>query len=397
MRLIHACCWLLPALIAAQAAAATPASRPVPLAERLGVCHVAGKYNFTKGDFLNEGADLVLAAGLKVIKVYMSNPAGDYAFDKDWPKFKHLTEMARHPRYQELFKKPFKAFVLTTFCPAEGLANRWRKDSSPEFLAEVRAEYYELTKYLLKTYKGSGKTFVFQNWEGDWALRGCFSADPKDDPSPEVIVNMTRWMNARQDGVDKARAEVKAPGVFVYNALEANLVAIAMQDRPSVVNDVFPQTHCDLYSYSAYDTIGVAAGDPAKGRELFLKALEHMAAKAPNSPAFGERNIYVGEFGWPEVASEQDKEASAAKSVSVLRMTVEAGTEWGCPYLLFWQAYDNEVRSKQGRPTNADCRGFYLVRPDGTSGPAWDYFTQLIHGKRISPPAWARGKPTAGR
>ena len=49
----------------------------------------------------------------------------------------------------------------------------------------------------------------------------------------------------------------------VFHAAEVNLVDIAMQGRPSVTNDVLPHTHCDLYSYSAYDIIHYARNDPA--------------------------------------------------------------------------------------------------------------------------------------
>ena len=74
------------------------------------------------------------------------------------------------------------------------------------------------------------------------------------------------------------------------------------------------------------------------------------AAKAPDSPDFGSRNVYVGEFGWPQVASEKDPQASTDKSMRVVRMTTENALEWGCPYVVYWQVYDNESRAGSRRP-----------------------------------------------
>jgi hypothetical protein len=63
------------------------------------------------------------------------------------------------------------------------------------------------------SYAGSGKTFVLQNWEGDWGIRP--TTDPKLVPTPTAINGMIRWLNARQDGVERARRDVPAPGVQV--------------------------------------------------------------------------------------------------------------------------------------------------------------------------------------
>lgn len=358
-----------------------PVTSPA-LADRLGCAHANGAYSFTRGDYLNEGADCILKTGMRVIKVYLHNPAGMYRFNSEWPKFGSLVEMARHPHYRKLFGKPFTTFVLTTFAVAPGSDGRWRDGFTDEQYADEKRQFYELAKYLLETYRGVSKTFVLQNWEGDWALRNGTRTDPESDPEPPVIANMIRWMDARQEGVEQARREVRASRAKVYHACEVNLVALAMQGRPTVTNDVLPKTRCDLYSYSAYDTIGVAADDPIKGRELFRKALEYLAAKAPDSPAFGAKNVYVGEFGWPEVRSDQDPHASTEKSLQVIRMTVEVAADWGCPYIIYWQVYDNESRAKSRRPTNADVRGFYLIRPDGTPAAARDYFMSLLRPAR---------------
>ena len=83
--------------------------------------------------------------------------------------------------------------------------------------------------------------------------------------------------------------------------------------------------------------------------------------------------------------SKQDPDASTAKSLNVIRITVETALEWGCPYIVYWQVYDNELRVKDRRPTNDDVRGFYLIKPDGTHAAAWDYFASLLRPARANP------------
>ncbi len=356
-------------------------ARRADLADRLGCVHVRGAYRFTDGDFLNEGADRVLQTGMRVIKVYLHDPAKSYPSAAGWPEFKSLVETARHPSYRKLLAKPFSTFILTAY--AVGADDHyWREGVTEADADRERRQFAELTGYLLKTYAGTGKTFVLQNWEGDWALRGAQGSAAQAEPQRLAIEGMIRWLHARQDGVEQGRRTTRARNVRVYHACEVNLVAEAMKDRPTVTNDVLPHTRCDLYSYSAYDTIGAAAEDPEAGRELFRRALDHIASKAPDSLDFGARNVYVGEFGWPEVRSAQDPSADGEKAMRVIRMTTETALAWGCPYVVYWQVYDNESRSGLRRPANDEVRGFYLVRPDGSRAPAWDYFAGLLGARR---------------
>ncbi|MBI4580836.1 MAG: hypothetical protein HY718_14100 [Planctomycetes bacterium] len=366
---------------ASGAASTRPAGvTPGQVVDRLGSTHVVGGYHFTDKNFLGEGADAILATGMRVIKLYLHEPRVHYRPNSDWPEsFADLVEMARHPYYRAVFDKPFHTFILTTYSvTGKDVMGRWRDGYTDEEYAEDLRQFHDLTRHLLATYEGTGKTFVLQHWEGDWAVRGNTDRSEKGDPSEERCRAMARWLNARQEGVERARKEAGHTGVKVYHACEVNLVRNAMQGRPTVTNNVLPHTHCDLYSYSAYDTIGLASGDVAKGRAVFRDALDYIAAKAPDSEAFGAKNVYVGEFGWPEVVSEKDPHTSTDKSLNVIRMTVETALEWGCPYIVYWQVYDNECRVRDPRPTNADVRGFYLIKPDGTRSAACDYLVSLL-------------------
>lgn len=339
-----------------------PAALPVqdrPIADRLGVAHVDGKYHFTDRDFLNEGANRILELGSRVIKVwFVANEQGKYPFNSQWPKVNSLVELAQTPYFRSLFGKPFTTFILETYAFGRD-DHYWTKSISDADATDEARQFEELTRYLLTTYAGTGKTFVLQNWEGDWAARGHYNRDVV--PAPIALAGMIRWLNARQDGVDHARRALHANGVHVYHAAEVNLVAPAMEGKTSVTNDVFPHTHCDLYSYSAYDT-------SIEGTH-FRAALDYIASKAPPSAAFGAKNVMVGEFGIPE------NDFGTDKSVASVRRTIQEALDWGCPYLAYWQIYDNECKAGKS-DEKGDCRGFWLIKPSGQKSALWD----VLHG-----------------
>ena len=269
-----------------------PAARR-PLSDILGVCHINGIYHFPAPgrDFINEGADEILKLGSRCIKLIIRDQlqGGYYPFDT-WPEITSLVQAAQLPAYQKVFAKPITTYVLMTFTPGAEI-HYFTKGLSTADAERERRSFYDFTKFLLTRYAGTGKTFVLQNWEGDWVLTP--PADIDKTPDPVAIQGMIDWLNARQDGVDRARAEVGMHGVRVFNAAEANLLIKAMEGKPCVTNSVFPKTHCDLYSYSAYQTL-------TQGPVIFRKSLDYLASKTPDSKAFGDKNIYLGEYGWPE-------------------------------------------------------------------------------------------------
>jgi hypothetical protein len=359
------------AIRAAPAEPAAPAPGPAKdVRDVLGVAHVAGTYHLTDGDFLGEGADQVLALGSRVLKLYLFQPARNYPFNTRWPEAATLAELAQSPPYAAVFRKPFTTYVLTVYALGRP-EHYWRAGVSESEKADERRQFYELTKHLLAAWRGTGKTFVLQHWEGDWAVRGGF--DPKTDPEPKAVQGMIDWLQARQEGVDLARAEVGERGVHVYHAAEVNLVVQSLRDgRPGVANRVLPQVRLDLVSYSAWD----AQDDPKTLRE----ALDFIASQAPPSRAFGNRNVYVGEFGKPE------NEFGPEKVRQTVRGAVRAALDWGCPYVIYWQVYCNEARRRPVRQ-NDDVRGFWLLRPDGTRAAAWDCLAEFL---RPPPPAPAK-------
>lgn len=340
-----------------------PKSAP---ADRIGVVHVNGQYHFGDEDFLNEGADRILELGSRVIKVYLTlNHEGPspqmYPFHTEWPECDSLVELAETPPFRQLFAKPFSTYILTVFRKGQS-AGYWRTSLTA---ADVRAEeeaMYQLARHLLTRYRDTGKTFVLQNWETDWAVRGSF--DRTTDPAPEALENLRRWAQARQRGVDRARAEFPGASSRVFHALEVNLVAQGMlENRPCVANRVLPHVELDLISYSAWDS----ARDP----ELFRRALDYIAEHAQDREPFGPQNVYVGEFGLPE------NDFPPQEVRKTVCGTIDTALDWGCPWIVYWQLYCNEALREPVRG-NGDVRGFWLVRVDGTLAPTWEYLRRRL-------------------
>ena len=341
-------------------ARAPSADRKLP--DVLGVAHVNGAYHLSDGDFLNEGADRVLALGSRVIKLHLTLPPERvYPFNTTWPEVKTPVELARTPAFCRVFERPFTTYILTVYATGRG-NHYWRRGVTDEEARDEERQFYQLATHFLTAYAGTGKTFVLQHWEGDWAIRA--RTDPNIDPTPEAINGMIRWLSARQAGVDRARNEIPNAGVRVFHAAEVNLVKIGyLKDRPTVTNRVLPHVDLDLVSYSAWDTQADA--------ELFTRALDYIARHARDRAPFGDRNVYVGEFGQPE------NERTEPEARRVARDVVHTAVEWGCPYVVYWQVYCNEPRR---RPVleNDDLRGFWLVRPDGSKAWAWGELTRML-------------------
>ena len=321
---------------------------------QLGVAHIGGLYAFSETDYLNEGAATARSLGARCIKVSLSldtdNPSPKlYPFHSQWPVAATLDALADTPYYRALFARDFDTFILTAFRPGRS-AGYWREGFSAEDEQAEEACFASLTRYLLRTYAQTRKTFVLQNWEGDWALRGNF--DPATKPTPAATAAMIRWLAARQRGVTRAREEFASGGARVFHACEVNLVRQAMEHgAPSVTTDVLPQVTVDLASYSAWDT----KDSPTRFGEALAFIANH---KQPTEP-FGEHGVYVGEFGLPE---------SEATPQQVLTRTTEllaVAQRFGCPYAVYWQLYCNEPTTKPPK-LNADYKGFWLMRPDGT-------------------------------
>ena len=348
------------------------------LPDIIGSTHVTGKYYHTKKDYLNEGADEVLAMGSRVIKLWFyakrhEHPEAVYPFNSDWEKVDGLVEGAKLPYWKAVFDKPFSTYILcvTSFGRHDGY---WVDGVSQEDARDETQQFYELTKHFLTTYQGTGKTFVLQHWEGDWMTRARHENQFDEDvcASQFVFDNMIKWLNARQAGVNKAREEFGQNGVHVYHAAEVNRVVKSMlEGKSNMVNKVIPFTNVDLVSYSAYDSIfAILVGlDDQLG-----PAIDYIKKHLPPSAVFGDNSVYLGEFGIPE------NEYTEEQIKKVLPNSVQVALDKKCPYIVYWELYCNESKPDVKVPSwnNEDYRGFWLIRPDGKKTWVWQYFYDLL-------------------
>ncbi|WP_214627440.1 hypothetical protein [Paenibacillus agaridevorans] len=338
--------------------------------EVVGSTHVAGTYHLTTTNFLNEGADQLKNLGTDVIKVYMdmityadnngvpAYQARYYNWNSNWGVMSTLTQLAQHSYFVDLFNKPFKTYVITTLQP--DTIDIHAQLSAPAMAAALQTEYdqiYNLTVHLLNTYRNTGKTFILQNWESDWMIQG------PNGTSNQAISNMIQWMNKRQDAVNQARIDVQPQGVNVYNAIEVNAVVAGMQGSVSAVNNIVPYTYTDLYSYSAYDS--------TYDQHSFKAALDYFKTKAPDSAAFGNNNVYVGEIGRPEMIY------GDRNTFGNILTNIKVALQNDVPYILFWQLYDNHS-SVVNSNNLYDHAGFWLIKPTGEKSILWPTLQQLM-------------------
>jgi hypothetical protein len=329
------------------------------LADRLGVTHAAGRYSVGPEPQLLAGANRILELGSRVIKLWFRVPAS-VSFPTQaggWPPLASIRELAELPQLREVFALPFTTYFLSTDASnTQDLG--WSRPLSDDDLRREAEEIEELTEHLVSTYASTGKTFVLQSWEGDWAVRTGF--DKNVPATPEVLDAMVRRMRVRQEAVERGR---RASPTTVLHAPEVNLVMPESKVGPGVTEAVLPHVGCDLYSYSAWET---TIDDGSR----FVEALERIAAAA------GCRNdqVFLGEFGAPENGTAPER------LNEIVDRTIDDALAFGCGYLLYWQIFCNEKTPAPipGVAQFDDHPGFWLLRPDGSKAPHWQLLADRL-------------------
>jgi hypothetical protein len=323
-------------------------------------------YQFTKQTPLVETAEAIQALGSTVIKFGLI-PKGQSAFHS-------LTELARdEPSRRHVLDMPFAYFVIWMHTYSNPGGGSWRNGFSQTAQTNEYREVYDLVAYLLKTYDGSGKTFYLGHWEGDGMLRGSIGKEFDVRATPTAIQGMIDWLTVRQRAADDAKRDTPHHNVQVWHYTEVNHVTPARDEgRPTLVNKVLPRVPVDFVSYSSYDTSNFPRPDNIKS------ALDYIESKLTPKPGITGKRVFIGEYGYPILKKTSKQNAHTPQEQEALsRIVMLAGLEWGCPFVLYWEMYNNEVNS------DGSQRGYWMIDDKGVKQPIYEthrrYFDWAHH------------------
>ncbi|GAA4282202.1 hypothetical protein GCM10022260_26250 [Gaetbulibacter aestuarii] len=370
-----------------------------------GSSHIAGWYNFTSRPYLLEGLDYYKTFGSTALKTVLSAVNGKmysaYPFNSTWPTFQTLKDVAQHEYIDSLFKRThIKTHNFWTTTKKQGDFKNGPDFNHDTYLNEEQ-QFYDLTKYLLDTYGSLGKTFVYQNWEGDWMLRGGEGVNWENNPTliPDdidwEIEGMARLFRARQRGTERARNEyTSATTSKVFHAMEFNKLwmdsgggYITMMDNgtPCVVADVISKTRLDVTSYSAYDASRSNAGNPEghvmwKGLEIARYYTNETKAMSTSFP------VQIGEFGINENPPYNGSNDEATIRSRYGRY-IGVALGLGIPNFYLWNLYCTDQQGPSGFTWEKgvqydtaflydNMNGKWLLEPDGTWGYAASFLME---------------------
>jgi hypothetical protein len=333
----------------------------------LGTQTIGPAYQFTEKHPLLETAEVISNMGAGVIKFDLSK---DYQRSpKSRPGITSLSGLAAdEPSYRAVLDLPFPYTILwmSTFHD-----NDWKRGLSQQAAELEYREVYELCCHLLKTYSGTGKTFFLGHWEGDGMLRHSVDAENDSLVTRERVDGMIAWLNVRQKAVDDAKRDTAHREVQLWHYTEVNHVVLAKeQGRPALVNRVLPKVAVDYVSYSAYDTTNET--DPVK----IKAALDYIESLLPPNPEIRGKRVFIGEYGFPAHPGGTEAPRASETTNALSLVVMKAGIEWGCPFVLYWELYNNEVTAEGLQ------KGFWMIDDRGKKTPVYDSHLRYY--------AWAR-------
>ncbi len=318
----------------------------------LGTQAIGGKYQFTQEDALVESAKVILAMGASCMKFDLRPKPTQY------PRVHSLVELARdEPAHRKVLDMPFANYQLW----AEPFAGTSWKEGFSKGHAELEyQEMYALVVHLLKTYSGTGKTFYLGHWEGDNLLRGSINKAADAQMTPERVQGMIDWLSTRQRAVDDAKRDTRHEGVKVWHYTELNHPTISLREgRPSLVNQVLPHAPVDFVSYSAYDVTNEPNPEDIK------IVLDYIESKLIPKAGIQGKRVFIGEYGY-SVFHNGKAHHSPEEQNRLSLITIQAALEWGCPFILYWELYNNELDS------GGQQRGFWMIDDKGVKQPIYE-------------------------
>ncbi|WDE08664.1 cellulose binding domain-containing protein [Thalassomonas viridans] len=339
----------------------------------LGTQTINPGYSFTDDGSLVETAKAIRAMGSNLLKIALSTSQYPELNGQGLEyQFKRI--VAEIPEFRQVLAMDFSYYMLWVEDSGSWMDNQ---GMSEDELTWQYDKIYDLTKYLLTQYNGTGKTFMLGNWEGDWNF--IQDADGVRDvnnsvANPQRIQGLIDWLNIRQKAVDDAKASVAHNNVNVLHYVEVNRVADAIAGKARITNTVLPYVNVDLVSYSAYDvTTEERHADFNTMRTELTGALDFIESKLPDKEGIPfNKRVFIGEYGFAESWFSDWGERSGEVQDDLSRNVVKAALDWGTPFVLNWQMYGNEYDSYMG-----DYKGYWLIDNKNTKKPIYYTFSEF--------------------
>ena len=351
----------------------------------IGTQTVGSKYKFTEQTSLVETAEEIRAMGSNLLKFSMHPRYCTENYDLPCNEsIQSLLDLAtQEPSVKHVLDMDFTYYHIwvygfTQYSPEpEGQKNdttqiKFIGGYPDRYRNALYQEIYDLTSYLLTQYSGSGKKFYLGHWEGDWHLRWDYNRNKPADP--KTLEGMIAWEKIRQEAIDDAKKNTKFQGVEVYNYIEVNLVTKSMKEPESltVTNSILDKVNPDYVSYSSYDATNPFTTEPDLNKNL-KQALSYIESKLQPKPGLPEgKRVWIGEYGNPAI--KYDEEAQNMRSV----WTIKTGLEWGTPFILYWEMYNNEIQKETNKQV-----GYWLISDTGAKQKIW-YTHQQFYQQSIS-------------
>ena len=176
---------------------------------KYGAAHVQGLYNWPDdGNQFANGCNAIWDLGLRTLKVYCTGAyLTNYPLQTAWSSTPTTcTELCQTTQFTTQLSKAWDTVIMTVFPFVNNpgtVTNWWRAECTNAKLLAEYTEIYNLTVHLLTTYNNSSKTFILQNWEGDWAFMDAFDADTFTDR--KYVDYYAAFLQYRQRAVEDAR------------------------------------------------------------------------------------------------------------------------------------------------------------------------------------------------
>lgn len=346
---------------------------PADFAKRFGATHYDGRYHFTDKPILVEGAEKMHQLGMGIAKFWLhEDDLPGYRYNSEWgiPLDGPMVDILKHPYFRDALAQPFHTILLEIF-PLTGSKTTFF-DTESDYRHEEDA-LHEVASHLLATYQDREVTFILQNWEGDWLFRHN-DRSTWEKTAADVVERraalFTRFLGARQRGVERARREHSSAKCRVLHCAEVNRVIDSTRGIPTVMTHVLSRVAVDVVSWSCYD----ALDQPVK----LWQGIEMLRHHMKPSPALGGKPVFIGEIGEPENIPNKSREGV----VDLWDRSMAVFFELDIPWIVHWELFCNEPNdgTKPDRRLRRaeELKGFWYVRPDGSLGWGGTYLDSLL-------------------